>query len=130
MFRLPRKSAEEIWLAAGRAFHADSEPHEAAMREYIPEGNFRTDLMATITKMEADSTDIDIAEHGRGGATGSLKAHFRELGRLGRKANNIVLNKYEDDPEKLAAWTIASHLRAAPKRKEEDGGGEGENPPA
>lgn len=123
LFRLPRTDAEEIWLAKGRAYHADSEAHETAMKEYIPNENFRADLMAVITRMEASSTNIDIAEHERGGATGSLKAHFRELGRLGRKGHNIVLNKYEDDPEKLAAWTIASHLKAAPKS-----GGSGENP--
>lgn len=125
LFRLPRTAAEEIWLAKGRAFYADSAAHETAMSEYIEDDDFRANLMAVITRMEASSTNIDIAEHERGGATGSLKAHFRELGRLGRKAHNIVLNKYEDDPEKLAAWTIASHLKAAPKSKEE---GEGENP--
>jgi hypothetical protein len=133
LFNVPYGDAEEVWLAKGRAFHADSAPYEEAMLEYIDDANFRANLMALITKMEASSSDLDIAREQRGGATGSLKALFKELGRLGRKANNIVLNKYEDDPEKLAAWTIASHLKAAPKSgDDEDEGGEDEggNPPA
>jgi hypothetical protein len=124
LFNVPYGDAEEVWLATGRAFYADSETHEEALLEYIEDKDFRAHLMALITKMEADSSNIDSAKNESGGATGSLKALFKELGRLGRKANNIVLNKYEDDPEKKAAWAIASHLRAAPKRNEdgEEGG--------
>lgn len=121
LFNLPYGDAEEVWLAKGRAFHANSENYEDEIQEYISTPNFRTALMAFITKIEAVSTDKDIAEEERGGATGSLKAKFRELGRLGRKANSIVLNKYEDDPKKLAEWAIASHLDAAPKSDKEDG---------
>ncbi|MET0753410.1 MAG: hypothetical protein ABWZ66_08555, partial [Pyrinomonadaceae bacterium] len=120
LFNLPYGDAEEVWLAKGRAFHTDSADYEDEMQDYISTPNFRTALMTFITKIEAVSTDRDIAEEERGGATGSLKAKFRELGRLGRKANVIVLNKYEDDPKKLAEWAIASHLDAAPESGEEE----------
>jgi hypothetical protein len=126
LFNVPYGDSEEVWLASARAFHADSEPYETQMLEYIEDTHFRPNLMAVITKMEASSSDLDIAREQRGGATGSLKALFKELGRLGRKANNIVLNKYEDDPEKLAAWAIASHLKAAPTSGD-DGDGEGDD---
>lgn len=33
----------------------------------------------------------------------------------GRKLNAIVRVKYDNDPQKLAAWTVASHLEKAPK---------------
>jgi hypothetical protein len=129
MFNVPYGDAEEVWMAKGRAFYANSEAHEEAMLDYIEDKDFRAHLIALITKMEADSAGIDSAKSESGGATGSLKALFKELGRLGRKANNIVLNKYEDDPEKKAAWDIASHLRAAPKSDGEDEDDEGgENP--
>jgi hypothetical protein len=120
LFNLPYGDAEEIWLAKGRAFHANSENYEDEMQDYISTPDFRAALMTLITKIEAVSTDKDIAEEDRGGATGSLKANFRELGRLGRKANSIVVNKYEDDPKKLAEWAIASHLDAAPLSGNED----------
>jgi len=134
LFNVPYADSEEVWLAKGRAFYADSASYETQMLEYIEDANFRANLLAVITRMEASSGDLDIAREQRGGATGSLKALFKELGRLGRKSNNIVLNKYEDDPEKLAAWAIASHLKAAPKTGDDEDGGEGdegnENPPA
>ncbi|MGC2238116.1 MAG: hypothetical protein WA584_18320 [Pyrinomonadaceae bacterium] len=119
LFNLPYGDAEEVWLAKGRAFYAESENYEDEMQDYISTPNFRAGLMTLITKIEAVSTDKDIAEEQRGGATGSLRANFRELGRLGRKANSIVVNKYEEDPKKLAEWAIASHLAAAPKGGEE-----------
>ncbi len=120
LFRLPRSQAEEIWLARARQFHTDSAAHEAAFFDYDLAETYRADLMGLITAIEASGTAADIAQEQRGGATGGLEAAFRDLGRLGRKANNIVENKYEDDAEKLAAWAIASHLEAAPKRKDDD----------
>ena len=118
LYRLPYGEAEEVWLAKARAFHANSVNHVAQMQDYDLAPTFREDLMAVITRIEVSMSGVDSAKSERGGATGSLEANFRELGRLGRKANNIVMNKYEDDPEKLAAWFIASHLKAAPKSTE------------
>lgn len=115
LFRLPRKQSEESWLAAARAFYRDSAAYEEAFFDFDLPVTFRADLLSLINSVDAASTDTDISESERGGATGALKAYFRELGKLGRRANNIVLNKYEDDPEKLAAWDIASHLKAASK---------------
>ena len=120
LYRLPYSEAEEIWLAKARAFHANSENHVLQMQDYDLAPTFREDLMALVTSIEAAMGNVDSAEAERGGATGSLKAKFRTLGRLGRKSDNIVKNKFEDDPEQLAAWLIASHLKAAPKSGEEE----------
>lgn len=128
LFRLPYGDSEEAWLAKARAFHANSADYTAEMSEYdLERDTFRDDLLTLVNRIETASTDKDIAEEERGGATGSLKAHFKELGRLGRKSDNIVKNKYEDDPKKLAEWAIASHLDAAPERGEEEDGEEAEN---
>lgn len=119
LYRLPYGEAEEVWLAKARAFHTNSAEHETEMQDYDLAPTFRADLLALVTAIEADSGNVDSAKAERGGATGSLKAKFRTLGRLGRKGDNIVKNKFEDDAEKLAAWLIASHLKAAPKSEEE-----------
>ena len=120
LYRLPYGEAEEVWIAKARAFHANSVNHVEEMKEYDLAPTFREDLMALVASIETDSGNLDSAKSQRGGATGSLEAKFRELGRLGRKSDNIVKNKYEDEPEKLAAWLIASHLQAAPKRSKEE----------
>ncbi|MGI8789153.1 MAG: hypothetical protein ACR2HG_15550 [Pyrinomonadaceae bacterium] len=39
--------------------------------------------------------------------------HYKRLRRL----KEILLNKYRDNPTKLAAWTSASHVERAAKKK-------------
>ena len=53
--------------------------------------------------------------------TGGLVAAFQEAGTLARRLNAVVKNKYDSDPQKLAAWAIASHLEASPKRSKNNG---------
>jgi hypothetical protein len=117
LFRQPRRRSEAIWLATARAFYRDSEPFEAEMQEIVSEpDDFRAALLALITSVEASGTEADVAGAEKGGATGGLIAAFRDGGRLSRKLDGIVENKYDDNPRKLAEWKIASHLEAAPQR--------------
>jgi hypothetical protein len=83
-------------------------------------------LLAQIAAVEAAGASADVAVEHRGGATGGLVAAIQEAGKLARRLNAIVLNKYTDKPQKLAAWAIASHLEAAPQRSQTGGN----NPPA
>lgn len=119
LFRTPVGQSEEAWLAKARTFHANSEAEEARFFDYDLLPTFRADLMNIITAMETASVTADISEQERGGATGALVVKFRELGRLGRRADRIVRNKFDGDAEKLAAWEIASELVDAPQVKEE-----------
>ncbi|HVE56554.1 MAG TPA: hypothetical protein VNB22_06975 [Pyrinomonadaceae bacterium] len=121
LFRMPRRRSEAIWLATARAFHTDSAPFESEFQAYDLPATFRADLLALITAVEQAGTDADIAGEHKGGATGGLTAAFQEAGILSRRLNAIVQNKYIDNPQKLAAWSIASHLEAAPKRSKNNG---------
>lgn len=124
LFRMPRRRSEEIWLAVARAFHTDSAPFETEFQDYDLLPTFRADLLALIAAVESAGTSADIAQEQSGGATGGLVAKFREAGKLSRRLNAIVRNKYDGNPQKLAAWEIASHLEAAPKRNNNN-----QNPP-
>ncbi len=115
LFRMPRKRSESLWLATARAFHRDSAQYEVQMQEYIKTPTFRAALQTLIDAVEQAMTAADIAGEQKGGATGGLTEAFREAGMLSRRLNVIVLNEYDDNPQKLAAWAIASHLEAAPK---------------
>lgn len=117
LFRMPRRRSEEIWLATARAFHTDSAPFDAQFQDYDLPATFRADLLALIGTIETTAADADIAEEQRGGATGGLTALFQESGILSRRLNAVVRNKYAENAQKLAAWAIASHIEAAPKRK-------------
>jgi len=116
LFRMPRRRSEENWLAAARAFYTDSAPFEDDFINYDLSATFRDDLMALIAAIEAAASAADTAEEQRGGATGGLIDEFRQAGKLSRRLNAIVRNKYDGNAQKLAAWEIASHLEAAPKR--------------
>ena len=116
-FRLPRRRSEEIWVAVARAFYTDSAPFEPEFQDFDLPATFRADLLTRIRDVETASTEADIAGEQKGGATGGMVAAFSKAGKLSRCLNAIVLNKYADDPQKLAAWAISSHLEAAPKRQ-------------
>lgn len=117
LFRMPRRRSDAIWLATARNFYDESAPFDAQFQEYDLPATFRADLLALIGEFEIAVREADIAQEQKGGATGALEAEFREAGKLSRKLNAIVRNKYADNPRKLAAWNIASHLEAAPKRE-------------
>ncbi|MCU0238007.1 MAG: hypothetical protein MUC29_01080 [Pyrinomonadaceae bacterium] len=118
-FRMPRRRAEEVWLATARTFHTDSAGLESNFEEYSLPNTFRADILALVNAVETASTAADVAENQRAGATGGLADLFRDCGKLSRKLNAIVLNKYSGNAQKLAAWAVASHLESAPKKKEE-----------
>jgi hypothetical protein len=125
LFRMPRRRSEQIWLATAQTFHDDSAPFESEFQEYDLPATFRADLLALITRINTARTAADTADIQKGGATGGIAALVRQAGKLSRKLGAIVKNKFDDNPQKLAAWKIASHLESEPDRKTEGGG----NPP-
>ena len=104
-------------LAAARNFHTASAPYQAQFEDYDLPPTFRADGMTIITAIEAAQAAADTGTEQTGGATGGIAAAIKEMSRLMNKLNAIVKNKYAENPQKLAAWTIASHLEAAPKNK-------------
>ncbi len=72
-------------------------------------------MQTLIDAVQQSMNAADIAGEQKGGATGGLTAAFTEAGMLSRRLNAVVLNEYDDNAQKLAAWAIASHLEAAPK---------------
>jgi hypothetical protein len=118
LFRMPRRRSEEIWLSTARAFHRDSAPFERQFLGYDLPPAFRADLMTLINEVEAAAAAANIAGGQRAGATGGLTEAFKTAGQLSRKLNAIVLNKYNRNAQKLAAWAVASHLEAASRQRE------------
>lgn len=115
-FRLPRNRSEQNILATARAYHADSEPLEARFIEYGLDERFRNNLQTLITSIELKNAQADTSLEQRAGATGGLIDAARRGMENSRRMNAIVRIKYADSPQKLAAWTVASHLERAPKK--------------
>lgn len=116
LFRLPRNRSQQNILATARAFHADAVPLEAKFIEYGLQATFLADLQALITAFDEAGTSADSGEAERAAATGGLTDAARRGMANSRKLNAIVRIKYQNNPQKLAAWTVASHLDRAPKK--------------
>jgi hypothetical protein len=115
-FRLPRNRSQANILAAGRAYHADSVNLVEQFKGCGLEANFRATLLAQIAKVEQDDAQAESGVDKRGGATAGLIDAARRGMQNSRKMDSIVRIKYENNPQKLAEWEIASHLEKAPKR--------------
>ncbi len=115
LFRMPRRRSNDIIVTTALTFYNDSAPYEAKFKEYDLPDTFRADIMALIADFGTVSTAQDSAESQKAGATGGLVELFKEAGKLSNKLDAIVLNKYRNNAQKLAAWAVASHLVAAPK---------------
>ena len=117
MFRLPRNRSLANLLAAGRAAYADSAALEAEFINYGMDAAFRADLLALIGTIETAEQRGDSGDEQRGAAVAGLTDAAKRGMNISRRADSIVRIKYSANPQKLAAWAIASHLEAAPKRK-------------
>lgn len=118
MFRLPRNRSESNLLAAAQAFHADAAPLKSKFIEYGLGNGFLDELQALITEIEAANQRGDSSGEQRAAATAGLKDAAARGMANSRRADAIVRIKYASNPQKLAAWTVASHLERAPKKKE------------
>lgn len=117
-FRVPDNRSDDNLIAAATAFYDASAPHEAKFEELLGD-KCRTELTKKRDAFMAARAEWDSAVAEHAGAVGALDALFREMMSLSRKRDAIVRLKYRNDPGKLAAWTVASHLERAPKRSAE-----------
>ena len=117
-FRMPRNRSQQNLLATARAFHTDAVPLEAKFIEYGLAPTFLADLQALITQIDSTGTAADSGGEQQAAATAGLIDAARRGMDNSRKLNAIVRIKYTNNPQKLAAWTVASHLDKAPQAKE------------
>lgn len=116
-FRLPRNRSEQNLLATARAYYTDSETLVETFIEYGLKPNFRDALGEKITSITEQSSHADASVEQRAGATGGLLDAAQRGMANSRKMDAIVRIKYAENPQKLAAWTVAAHLERAPKPK-------------
>ena len=83
--------------------------------DYGLAATFRDDLQDIIDAVEASAAAADTSNIQRAAAVSGLDDCGRRGMILSRRANAIVKIKYQDQPQVLGAWTVASHLEKAPK---------------
>lgn len=116
LFRMPRPQTQQNVLASARAYHSDSGPPlQIKFVEYGLAATFRDDLQDSIDAYEAASSAADTSEIQKAAATAGLIDAGRRGTANSKKLNAIIRIKYDNNPQKLGAWTVASHLERAPK---------------
>lgn len=117
LFRMPHGNNEQNLLAAARAFLTNATPLKTRFVGYGLSVNFLDDLQTGIADFEQFVSEKDAASNEKVSATasigGAVKNGLEGLHRL----RAIVPNKYHDNPAKLVAWTSASHVERAAKKK-------------
>lgn len=129
-FRLPSNKDAQTWLAAARAFVAES---ESVAEEFVRRGmppDFVEDLKAKMRAFEqaVDGQAQKSAE--QVAATASLGEAAEQGLKAVRELDAIVRNTYANDAAELAAWESASHVERAPRPAEGDDEEEEQQQPA
>lgn len=120
IFGVPRNRSEQSILAAARAQYDASEQYEAAIIEQEVPATFRADMLGLLDSIAAANQSADIAHEQGAGSTGGLKAAIARLDKNSKKLDAVNRIKYRNNPQKLAAWMIASHLERPPKKKKNE----------
>jgi len=114
-FRKPRNRSQQNIRATALAFLTDGSPIKAKFIEYGLADTFIDDLQAAIDAYDAAVNAEDTSESHQAAATGGMADAAKRLFANGKKLDSIVRIKYANNPQKLAAWTVASHLEKAPQ---------------
>lgn len=115
-FLMPNPRTDQNLIADADAKYADTAPPlEALFLGVGTDKNFRLNLQLARNAFQQSRDEWDSALEKHGDAVGALDALWREISQLSRQRSAMVKLKYRNNPGKLAAWEIASHLEKAPK---------------
>ncbi len=114
-FKMPEPRTEQNLIATADAFHSDTAAFEQQFIDVGLDVDFRAALIVAKNDFQTARDEADSAAEEHGEAVGALDALMRELMAHSRQRAAMVKLKYKNNPGKLAAWAIASHLDSAPK---------------
>lgn len=115
-FRLPRNRSQQNLLATARSFLKDAQPLKTKFVEYGLADDFLAQRQTAITAFDTAGANADTGAGEQSAAVEGLRDAARRGMTNANKLNAVVRIKYQHNPQKLAAWTVASHLEREPKR--------------
>jgi hypothetical protein len=115
-YKMPYPRTEQNLIASADAWFADTAPIEAQFIAAGLDADFRDVLINNRNAFQTARDQSDSADEDYGEAVGALDVLFRELMEHSRQRAALVKLKYKNNPGKLAAWAIASHLEHPPKK--------------
>lgn len=123
-FILPRGSLTYDQIVQyAESFAADAPAHEAKFDQYALKKEFFTALTAKVAGFRLASQEQADGKREGVGATAEVEDALRATLDTRKELNRVIKNHYRNNPQNLAEWLTASHIR----RKQDKN--EGENPP-
>jgi hypothetical protein len=119
-FPHPSGEADNELIAETRAVAAKAIENQADFTERGLTAEYLSSGAALVDAFEATLDATNTALSHRGAAVGGKKSAYREADEFFDELDIFIRNHYHDQPAKLAAWKIASHVERAPKKKEKE----------
>lgn len=117
-FKNPHPRTEQNIIASADSIRADAGPYRIKLIEAGVKPDFLERILNARNAFQQARDAAASAIEGHAEAVGALAAIFREIMALARRRDAMVKLKYKNNPGKLAAWKVASHLERAPKRND------------
>lgn len=116
-FKMPRSRSDGNLIAAATSFFNDSADISTELEEAGLRAGGRALLPTFRDAFRETAAERDSSEEKHAEATGGMNDSMQKMMNYSRSRDKFVRLKYRNNPAKLAAWTVASHLDRAPKRK-------------
>jgi hypothetical protein len=115
-FKNKHPRPDHILIARATNVFNDSEPIKHEMDEAGFTTAKRNRLPLARDEFQRAAAAHATSEEQHAEATGGLNDAIRKAMVISKKRDKRIRMKYRDNPAKLAAWTVASHLERAPVR--------------
>ncbi|HEY9401265.1 MAG TPA: hypothetical protein VIQ24_01135 [Pyrinomonadaceae bacterium] len=119
-FRLPHMPKDQELINTARAFASDAQPLAAEFARRGLPADFLADLASDIESFEQAVSRKNEGRAAHVSATAAIDDLIEDGTKHLRELDALVRNMFADDPATLAAWTSASHVERAPRRKQTD----------
>jgi hypothetical protein len=119
-YKMPRPRSDGNLIAKSSSFHNDSDDIKSLLEPAGLRAGGRALLLTMRDAFQQAAAGHDSSEEKHAEATAGMNDAMRKMMSYSRRRDKSVRMKYRNNPAKLAAWTVASHLDRAPKRAKND----------
>jgi hypothetical protein len=119
VFRSPASNNDQTLISTARSFVAEATKIKADFIKYgLPE-DFIADLQDDVTLFEQTLSESAATKIESASAVAAIDENMRKSMNAFHRLDAFYKNIYQNNPIKLAAWTLASHVERIAKKKNE-----------
>ncbi|MDQ2747251.1 MAG: hypothetical protein M3T96_08335 [Acidobacteriota bacterium] len=119
-FRLPPGNSDQTLIAAGKSFAAEAVGNEQIFFDHGVAADFIAQMQSKTTAFEQTINTADTAHGERVGTNAAFTEPAQRGKKMVDKLAPAVKHQYRNNPQKLAAWLVASHVERPSKTAKKD----------